>query len=71
VRTRAGYTGIVQGDINAVLQALKGDPWSADLTFGAGVLYYNKGDEENAVKYFTRFMEIAPNSPVIQRKPPQ
>ena len=67
VRTRVGYDGTVRGDVNAVLQALKTDPWSADLTFGAGLLYYVKNDQENSIKYFTRFIQIAPNSPIIQR----
>ena len=67
MRTRVGYDGTVRGDVNAVLQALKTDPWSADLTFGAGLLYYVKNDQENSIKYFTRFIQIAPNSPIIQR----
>ncbi len=62
-----GYDGAVRGDISSVLNALRTDPWSADLTFSAGVLYYVKGDNENATKYLMRFVEIAPNSPMIKR----
>ena len=67
VRTRVGYDAIIRGDVNTVLSVLATDPWSADLTFSAGLLYYARGDQENATRYLVRFIEIAPNSPMIQR----
>ncbi len=54
-------------DINAVLRGLEGDPWSADLTLGAGLLLHAMKNDEDAGWYFRRFMQIAPNSPVIQK----
>lgn len=69
VRTRVGYVTLMQGvSIDAALRALASDPWSADLTLGVGVWYHINGNEPLAQKYVARFIQIAPNSPMIHRQ---
>ena len=67
MRTRYGYTALEQGDVEVAKRVLASDPWSADLTYGIGYLYYLMDKREDSAAYFTRFIEIAPNSPVIRR----
>src|SRR5262249_5355707 len=67
VRTRIGYDAAMRGDIDGVVHALATDPWSADLTYSIALLYFARNDLDNAGRYAVRFMEVAPNSPIIQR----
>lgn len=66
-RTRPGYVAIMsQGPVEDIKLALRGDPFSADLTFNLGVRYTLDGDSEAADTIFARFHKIAPKSSLVK-----
>lgn len=64
-----GYAAIQYGDLDTAIAVLKTDPWSGDLTYGIAATYFMRGDQADASKYASRFIEVAPNSVLIQRNP--
>lgn len=67
IRTRTGYNAIQRGGpVSDIEQALATDPWSADLTYGLGLIYLLHADPR-ANDMATRFLQIAPNSPIVKR----
>lgn len=55
-----------RGDVADVVTALRNDPWSADLTLGAALLYNAQGDAKASSEFATRFVQVAPNSQIVR-----
>lgn len=58
------------GSIDDAEAALRSDPWSADLTYGLGIMHYVHGDQARANDLATRFLIVAPNSAIAKRLHP-
>lgn len=53
--------------VQVILDSLRGDPFSADLTKGLADSYYSLGDHFHANLAYTAYAKLVPNGPKGQR----
>lgn len=64
IRTQPGYISVLTtGDVEEIAAALRGDPFSADLTFGLIRAYMARGDHFVLGGLIHNFIRLVPNSP--------
>lgn len=67
IRTLLGYVSIAtSGPIKDIAEALRGDPLSADLTYGLARAYHFQGNAFMAEAMLGQFLRIAPNSKIAK-----